>query len=105
MNFIDKDLSTTMLKGKAIREIEVTTSSYRVGDQAGHTFTFKTVVPLVPTDKFLIMYPPETSPPINSPECYGADALSKLQTCSVVQNTIKTSNMRFNSASQLSLET
>ena len=57
MNYIDTDLSTTMIRGKAISGIKVTTSSDRVGDLAAHTLTFKTVVPLVTTDSFLIRYP------------------------------------------------
>ena len=77
MNYIDTDLSTTMIRGKAITDIKVTTSSYRVGDVADHTLTFKTVVPLVLTDSFLIMYPKETSPPIRAPKCEGEESLDK----------------------------
>lgn len=77
MNYIDSDLSATMLKGKTISDIKVTSSSYRVGDLAGHTLTFKTVVPLVSTDSFLIMYPEETFPPVRAPKCDGGDLLDK----------------------------
>ena len=95
MNYIDTDLSTTMIRGKAITDIEVTTSSYRVGDLAAHTLTFKTVVPLALTDSFLIMYPKETSPPIRAPKCEGGKSLGKRQTCSVVQNIVKTKDLKF----------
>jgi len=46
-----------MIRGKEMKDIVVTSSSYRVGDVAAHTFTLTTVVPLVDTDQFLVTYP------------------------------------------------
>ena len=54
----------TMLKGKAIETIELTSSSYTVGETAGHTFTFTSNIPMELTDTLMIVYPPETFPPL-----------------------------------------
>lgn len=75
MNFIESDLFVTMLRGKTITGIKVTSSSYVVGQIAEHTFTFDTPIPLYPENQLMVMYPPETSPPIQSNKCYGGDAI------------------------------
>lgn len=48
VNFVETDLDVTMLRGKAIETLKVTTSSYVVGNVAAHIFTFDTPIPLLP---------------------------------------------------------
>ena len=50
VNFIESDLFVTMLRGKTITGIKVTSSSYIVGQLAEHTFTFDAPIPLYPTN-------------------------------------------------------
>ena len=47
-NFVETDMDVTMLRGIAIETLEITASSYVVGNIAAHTFTFDTPIPLLP---------------------------------------------------------
>lgn len=48
VNFVETDMDVTMLRGIAIKTMEITASSYVVGNIAAHTFTFDTPIPLLP---------------------------------------------------------
>jgi hypothetical protein len=50
INYVETDLFVTMLYGKEIDTVKVTSDSYVVGAIASHTFTFLTPIPLVATD-------------------------------------------------------
>lgn len=50
INYVETDLFVTMLYGKTIDSVKVTSDSGVVGAVASHTFTFNTPIPLIATD-------------------------------------------------------
>lgn len=88
-------MDVTMLRGIAIETMEITASSYVVGNIAAHTFTFDTPIPLLPENQILIIYPPETFPPSKLSQCSGGEGFADEQACTVIQNVVKTTAMEF----------
>jgi hypothetical protein len=50
INYVETDLFVTMIYGKTISTVKVTSDSAVVGAVASHTFTFNTPMPLIATD-------------------------------------------------------
>ena len=84
INYIITDMRATMLLGKFMKTVGVSSSSPRVGDRAGHTVYFDTVVPLEASDQLVVIYPPETFPPLKDPRCEGSEMLARVNVCSVI---------------------
>ena len=64
VNYIESDIFVTMFKGKSIPTMQLTSSSYIVGEVASHTLNFVTSIQLTSSDQIIVMYPPETFPPM-----------------------------------------
>ena len=84
INYIITDMRATMQLGKFMKTVGVSSSSPRVGDRAGHAVYFDTVVPLEDSDQLVVIYPPETFPPLKDPRCEGSEMLARWNSCSVV---------------------
>jgi len=88
ISYIITDMRATMQKGKYMKTVGVSSSSPRVGDIAGHTVYFDTVVPLETSDQLVVIYPPETFPPLKDPRCEGSEMLARWNSCSVLQDVV-----------------
>ena len=57
INQVETEFYITMLKGKTIEDIKLTSQSLIVGQITMFTFDLTTPVPMVPTDQIRVMYP------------------------------------------------